>query len=58
MPVYPGLLDRGHAPRGALTFYGVLKTKFDSPCEEPEKLVHFTPERKIKRFPYKFIVAV
>lgn len=58
MPVYLGLLGRGHASREALTFYGILKTRFHSLCGWPERLVHFTPERRIKRFFYTFMVAI
>lgn len=58
MPVCPGLLDRGHAPRVVLTFFGVYKTIIASTCGGPERLAYFTPERKIKKFPYKLMVAV
>lgn len=55
MPIYRGLLCRVHAPREALTFCAILKTRFDSPCGGPEKLVHLTSERKIKMFTFKFM---
>ena len=40
------------------TFDRVLKTRFDVPCEGSKKLVRYTPRRKIRRSPYKFIVAI